>query len=90
MGPLNESMKETMRSGQDEAKFDISWTSLGEYLEHLESKGVAPNVASFIGATTVRVHVLDHADRPPTPSELVQMQNLVDQAMLEAGSELGH
>jgi N-acyl-D-amino-acid deacylase len=89
MGPLNESMKETMRSGQDEAKFDISWTSLGEYLEHLESNGVAPNVASFIGATTVRVHVLGHVNRPPTPGELVQMQSLVDQAMLEGALGVG-
>lgn len=67
----------------------IPWTTLGEYLETLEAKGVAPNVASFIGATTVRIHELGYEDRPPTPDELERMQALVRQAMEEGALGVG-
>jgi len=63
MGPLNESMKEEMLRQQGDIKFDIPWTTLSEYLQHLVDKGVSPNVASFVGATTVREHVIGYENR---------------------------
>ena len=83
MGPLTETMKRTMREQQGDIKYAIEWTTLGEYLEHLVRRGVSCNVASFVGATTVRVHEIGYADRPPTPEELRRMQQLVRDAMAE-------
>ena len=83
MGPLNNSMKQNIRESQGDIKFALKWTTLGEYLEYLAKKGVSTNVASFVGATTVRVHTLGHQDRHPTPGELEQMRKLVRQAMKE-------
>lgn len=83
MGPLNEAMKKDMLESQGNIKFSIEWTTLGEYLEYLERKGVSTNVASFVGAATVRVHVLGYQDRAPTSRELRQMRQLVAQAMRE-------
>ena len=74
MGPLNAAMKKEMTEQQGDLKFDVTWTTLGEYLEHLAARGIAPNVASFVGATTVRVHEVGYADRPPTPAELERMR----------------
>ncbi len=88
-GPLNDKMKKQMLEQQGDLKFDISWTTLGEYLAHLERRGVAVNVASFVGATTVRVHELDHDDRPPSAEELARMQALVRQAMEEGALGVG-
>ncbi len=88
-GPLNDKMKKQMLEQQGDLKFDISWTTLGEYLGHLEQRGVAVNVASFVGATTVRVHELDHDDRPPSAEELARMQTLVRQAMEEGALGVG-
>ncbi len=70
MGPLNPSMKKMAAELQADIKYPISWTTLGEYLAFLEKKGTSTNVASFVGATTVRIHELGYADRPPTPEEL--------------------
>jgi N-acyl-D-amino-acid deacylase len=70
-------------SQQGDIKYDIDWTTLGEYLEFLENRGVSPNVASFVGATTARINVVGFEDRDPTPEELVQMQDIVRQAMGE-------
>ena len=89
MGPLTDSMKDRMVARQGDAKFDIAWTTLGEYLEHLERKGVSPNVASFVGATTVRVHELGYADRAPSAEELARMQQLVRAAMAEGALGVG-
>ena len=83
MGPLNEQMKEDMKASQGDIKYDISWTTLGEYLEYLVSKGVSTNVASFIGTATVRIYTVGYEDRPPTPAELDTMKMLVRQAMEE-------
>jgi N-acyl-D-amino-acid deacylase len=85
MGPLTPSMKRRRRDAQGDLRFEITWTSLGEYLETLERRGVAQNIASFVGATTVREHVIGLADRPPTAQELARMQDLVRQEM-EAGA----
>ncbi|MBT8264036.1 MAG: D-aminoacylase, partial [Muriicola sp.] len=83
MGPLNEAMKKEMKDGQQSITYDISWTSLGEYLQFLEDKGVSTNVASFIGNGTVREYVMGYQNRPPTEEELEQMQGLVREAMVE-------
>lgn len=89
MGPLNDAMRAESLKQQGDIKFDIPWTSLGEYLEHLEARGVSPNVASFVGATTVRIHELGYADRAPTVDELARMQELVRQAMREGALGVG-
>ena len=89
LGPLNDAMKTDMKNAQSDIRFDIDWTTLGEYLESLERRGVAPNVASFVGATTVRIHELGYEDRPPTPEELDRMRALVRQAMEEGALGVG-
>jgi len=83
MGPLNERMKRDMLQSQGDIKFDVEWTALGEYLEYLERKGVSTNVASFVGASTVRIYALGYDDRVPSSKELQQMRRLVGQAMRE-------
>ena len=83
MGPLNQEMKREIKEQQGDLKYDIAWTTLGEYLEHLERRGVSTNVASFVGATTVRIHVLGYDNRAPTASELESMKKLVREAMEE-------
>jgi len=88
-GPLTEKMKEELRRQQRDYTYDIDWTTLGEYLESLVRRGVSPNVASFVGATTVRVHVLGQDDRDPTPAELARMQELVRHAMREGALGVG-
>ena len=83
MGPLNEAMKAAMVKDQGDIKYEVTWNTLGEYMEYLEKRGVSPNVASFIGAATPRVYVIGYDDRPPTPDELERMRELVRQAMKE-------
>jgi N-acyl-D-amino-acid deacylase len=83
MGPLNEAMKAERVARQGHIRYSIAWDTLGEYLEFRERRGVSPNVASFAGATTVRIYALDHEDRAPTSDELEQMRMLVRQAMEE-------
>jgi N-acyl-D-amino-acid deacylase len=83
MGPLNEAMKQEMLAQQGDLKFPIEWTTLGEYLDYLVKRGVSCNVASFIGATTVRIHEIGYADRRPSSDELERMKALVRQAMEE-------
>jgi hypothetical protein len=89
MGPLDDGMKQRMVEEQGDIRYDVSWTTLGEYLEHLERRGVSPNVASFVGATTVRIHELGEEDRAPAPEELERMQALVRHAMEEGALGLG-
>ena len=89
MGPLNEAMKQEMLEQQGDIKYAIPWTTLGEYLEHLVERGVSTNVASFVGATTVRIHEIGYEDRPPTPEELERMRALVRQAMEEGALGVG-
>ncbi|GAB4196135.1 MAG: amidohydrolase family protein [Wenzhouxiangellaceae bacterium] len=89
MGPLNQAMKQERLAQQSDFHYAIEWTTLGEYLEFLEQRGVAMNVASFVGATTVRIHELGYADRAPSASELKRMQALVDQAMHEGALGVG-
>ena len=89
MGPLNEAMKKEAVEQMGDIRYDIKWTTLGQYLNHLAERGVSPNVASFIGATTVRVHELGYADRAPNAEELGRMQALVRQAMEEGALGVG-
>jgi len=89
MGPINEAMRKEMIEQQGDLRFDVPWTTLGEYLEHLEELGISPNVASFVGATTVRIHELGYADRAPAPEELERMRALVRQAMEEGALGVG-
>jgi N-acyl-D-amino-acid deacylase len=83
MGPLNPAMKTDMLHQQGDIHFAVDWSTLGEYLQKLERKGIAPNVASFIGAGTVRTYVLGEDDVQPTPQQLAQMRALIHQAMEE-------
>ena len=89
MGPLNESMKEEMLRQQGDIKFDIPWTTLSEYLQHLVNRGVSPNVASFVGATTVREHVIGYENRAPSPEERDEMRSLVREAMEQGALGVG-
>ncbi|MCH8121570.1 MAG: D-aminoacylase [Bacteroidetes bacterium] len=89
LGPQNDAMKEESINAQSDIKYDIDWTTLGEYLSSLERRGISPNVASFIGATTVRIHELQEEDRPPTADELERMKQLVREAMEEGALGLG-
>lgn len=89
MGPLNAAMKRQMTKMQGDIKFPVTWTTLGEYLETLERKGVSVNVASFVGATTIRIHELGYANRAPKAAELARMQQLVRQGMEEGALGVG-
>ncbi len=89
MGPLTAEMKELMVERQADVKFDVEWTTLAEYLDHLVARGVSPNVASFVGATTVRIHVVRFADRAPSAAELDEMKALVRRAMEEGALGVG-
>lgn len=83
MGPLSDAMKEEFKQRQHDLTYDIEWTTLGEYLEFLERRGVSPNVASFVGSTSARLFVIGNDDREPTEDELEAMRQLVRQAMEE-------
>ena len=85
MGPMNDRVREFMLKQQADIKYDITWNTLTEYLRFLEKRGISCNVASFIGATTIRQNVIGFDDRPPTPRELDQMRELVREEM-EAGA----
>ena len=89
MGPLNQAMKQEQLSGQGDLKYAIDWTTLGEYLDGLQRKGISTNVASFVGATTVRIHEIGYADREPTAEELGRMKALVRQGMREGALGVG-
>lgn len=88
-GPLNPAMKASMAAEQGEITYPISWTTLAEYLRFLQARSIAPNVASFVGAETIRVHELGKDDVDPTPAQLARMQALVRQAMNEGALGVG-
>jgi N-acyl-D-amino-acid deacylase len=85
MGPLNEELKKRMLREQADIKFEIKWNTLADYLQYLEKRGVSCNVASFIGAATIRENVIGFEDKAPTPEQLDQMRELVRKEM-EAGA----
>jgi len=88
-GPLNEITRQALKSRQQDIRYDIEWDTLGGYLEYLERRGVSPNVASFVGATTLRIHEVGFENRAPTAEELANMQALVRQAMREGALGVG-
>ncbi len=83
MAPLNDEMKRQMQQGQGDIKFDVAWNTLGEYMNYVEKKGIAPNIASYVGTGTVRQYVIGEDNRAPTPAELDSMKMLVRRAMEE-------
>ena len=85
MGPVNDRVREKMLREQKDIHYEIKWTTLAEYLRYLEARGVSCNVASFIGATTIRENVIGFEDKAPTPQQLDEMRALVRQEM-EAGA----
>ncbi|MFL6544275.1 MAG: amidohydrolase family protein [Candidatus Udaeobacter sp.] len=85
MGPVNDRVREHMLRAQTDIKYDIKWNTLAEYLQYLEKRGISCNVASFLGATTVREYVIGFEDKAPTPEQLDQMRELVRKEM-EAGA----
>jgi N-acyl-D-amino-acid deacylase len=89
MGPLSPEAKRLAQQRQGDVKYPVGWTTLGEYLEWLTKRGIAPNVASFIGATTARTHVLGEKDIDPTPAQLVEMRALVAKAMRDGAMGVG-
>ncbi len=89
MGPYNETMVRLETERQADIRYPIDWRTLGQYLTKMERRGIAPNIASFVGATTVRVHTLGEGDVDPTPAQLAAMQNTVRLAMNEGAMGVG-
>lgn len=89
MGPLSEAMKERLVAEQGDIEYEVAWTTLGEFLDHLVARGVSTNVASFVGAETVRIHEVGYEDRHATPEEMERMRALVRAAMREGALGLG-
>jgi len=89
MGPLNDRMKKEMLADQSDSKYEIGWTTLAEYLQFLEKKGISQNVASFVGATTVRQYVIGEEDKPPTPEQMEKMRELVRDEMEHGALGIG-
>jgi len=89
MGPLNPRMKAQLIKSQGDIKYPVNWNTLGEFLQSLEKKGISTNVASFVGATTIRDYVIGEDNRKPTPAEMDSMRFLVRQAMEEGALGVG-
>ena len=85
MGPLNDKLRKYLESQQTDFKYEMPWTTLAEYLAYLEKRGISQNVASYVGATTLRTYVIGFDKRDPTPAELDTMRDLVRKEM-EAGA----
>src|SRR5205807_3462505 len=85
MGPVNDRLRAYILKNQSDIKYDIKWNTLAEYLQYLEKRGISCNVASFVGATTIRAYVIGFEDRHPTAQEMDQMRDLVRKEM-EAGA----
>ncbi|MFV1885166.1 MAG: N-acyl-D-amino-acid deacylase family protein [Balneola sp.] len=81
MGPLNADMKRRMQENQGDMTYEVAWNTLGEYLQHLEDKGVSTNVASFVGNGTLRSYVMGVENRPATEAEMNQMKELLETEM---------
>jgi N-acyl-D-amino-acid deacylase len=89
MGPFNETMARLEAERQGDIKYPVDWRTLGQYLAKMEKRGIGPNIASFVGATTIRVHTLGEGDVDPTPGQLAAMQNQVRLAMDEGAMGVG-
>tara|TARA_B100000809_G_scaffold150232_1_gene147726 strand:+ start:2533 stop:4182 length:1650 start_codon:yes stop_codon:yes gene_type:complete len=91
MGPLNKNLKKELQlpTAQGDIKYDIDWNTLDEYLQSLVRRGISPNVASFIGATTVRINHIGYENRAPTAEELTSMKQMVKEAMEDGALGVG-
>ena len=89
MGPLNDRMKKQMKDDQGDIKFDVEWTTLSDYLKYFEKRGVSQNVASYLGATTIRTYVLGESDVQPTSAQMQQMRDLVENEMRDGALGIG-
>jgi N-acyl-D-amino-acid deacylase len=89
MGPFSPAQKAEALAEQTTTRYPIAWTTLGEFLQYLERKGVSVNIASMVGASTIRVHELGRNDVDPTPEQLARMRALVRQAMDEGAMGVG-
>jgi len=89
LGPLTPQMRETELKNQGDIKYPIDWLGFGEGLDTLARHGISPNIASFVGATTLRIHEIGYANRAPTAEELARMQDLARQAMREGALGIG-
>ena len=91
MGPLNKNLKEELQlpTAQGDIIYDIDWNTLDEYLQSLVRRGISPNVASFIGATTVRINHIGYENRAPTDEELNSMKQMVKEAMEDGALGVG-
>jgi N-acyl-D-amino-acid deacylase len=89
MGPINANMKEKMQNDQPNIKYKVEWNTFGGYFNYLEKRGISCNVASFVGATTIREYVVGEDNRDPTPAEMDSMKLLVKQAMEEGAMGVG-
>src|SRR6266568_3397473 len=89
MGPVNDRVREHLLQQQGDIKYEIKWSTLAEYLRYLETRGVSCNVASFIGATTIRENVIGFEDKPPNPEQLEQMRRLVRKEMKAGALGIG-
>ena len=89
MGPLDQDLKKELQSAQGDIKYEMDWNTLDEYLQSLSKRGISPNVASFIGATTVRINHIGYENRAPTDEELTSMKNMVKEAMEDGALGVG-
>ena len=91
MGPFDEDLKKQLQlpTSQGDIKYEIDWNTLDEYLQSLTKRGISPNVASFIGATTVRINHIGYENRAPTDQELTSMKNMVKEAMEDGALGVG-
>ena len=89
MGPYDEDLKKELQSAQGDIKYEMDWNTLDEYLQSLTKRGISPNVASFIGATTVRINHMGYENRAPTDQELTSMKNMVKEAMEDGALGVG-
>jgi len=89
MGPLNAKMKKEMQDDQPLFQYKVDWNTLGEYMQSMEKRGISCNIASYVGATTIRTNVIGEDNRDPTPAELKRMKDLVKQAMEEGALGVG-
>ncbi len=89
LGPVNDAMRREQTEQQGDIRYDITWTTLAEALDTIAARGIAPNIASFVGAASVRIHELAHEDRRPTPEELGRMRALVEAAMRDGALGIG-
>jgi N-acyl-D-amino-acid deacylase len=89
LGPVNDTMRREQTEQQGDIKYEITWTTLAEALDTIAARGISTNIASFVGAATVRIHELAHEDRRPTREELDRMRALVDAAMRDGALGVG-